>query len=104
MGSDLLDRLLSLDPANRITAQQALDHEYFRTEPLECLPLKLPKIEIDTHEYQVRNRIRLEQLRLNIRSTQLRPADPASVVRKKRHLPVQFETTTKQSEPPAHVN
>jgi serine/threonine protein kinase len=31
---DLLDKLLTLDPDKRITAEKALEHDYFRKEPL----------------------------------------------------------------------
>lgn len=35
---DLLDRLLVLDPARRLAAFEALDHDYFYTEPLPIKP------------------------------------------------------------------
>lgn len=35
---DFLDRLLTLDPMRRMTAFEALDHEYFWTEPLPADP------------------------------------------------------------------
>jgi len=40
---DLLDRLLTLDPTKRATAEEALDSDYFWTEPLPCQPEELPK-------------------------------------------------------------
>lgn len=33
-GFDLLSRMLEYDPTKRITAAQALEHEYFRAEPV----------------------------------------------------------------------
>ena len=33
-GFDLLSRMLEYDPTKRITAAQALEHEYFRNEPI----------------------------------------------------------------------
>lgn len=35
---DLLSRMLAYDPRSRITAQQALDHRYFHTEPAPTRP------------------------------------------------------------------
>ncbi len=35
---DLLTKLLSLDPLNRPTASEALDHEYFWSDPMPCKP------------------------------------------------------------------
>ena len=35
---DLLDKLLTLDPRERITASKALDHEYFWSDPLPADP------------------------------------------------------------------
>ncbi|XP_072959357.1 probable serine/threonine-protein kinase At1g54610 [Typha angustifolia] len=40
---ELIDVLLSIDPANRGTAASALKSEFFTMEPLACDPLSLPK-------------------------------------------------------------
>lgn len=34
----LLDQLLALNPTNRPTAQEALEHSFFSTEPVACKP------------------------------------------------------------------
>ena len=35
---DLICKMLTLDPENRLTASQALDHDYFWTNPMPCQP------------------------------------------------------------------
>ncbi|ETV96606.1 CMGC/CDK/CRK7 protein kinase, variant 2 [Aphanomyces invadans] len=53
---DLLAKMLTLDPAQRITALDALDHEYFWKTPT-CKPKDLPKFPVaSTHEYQSKKR------------------------------------------------
>ncbi|KAL8019377.1 putative protein kinase [Plasmopara halstedii] len=53
---DLLEKLLHLDPAKRITAAEAMDHDYFwRVQT--CKPRDLPKFCVSsTHEYQSKKR------------------------------------------------
>ncbi|TDL21991.1 Pkinase-domain-containing protein [Rickenella mellea] len=53
--ADLLDKLLTLDPRERITATQALDHAYFWTDPLPADPKSLPTYD-SSHEYDQRGR------------------------------------------------
>ncbi|KAI8983843.1 kinase-like domain-containing protein [Pilobolus umbonatus] len=53
MAADLLDKLLVLEPDRRLTALEALDHDYFYTTPLPADPQDLPKYEA-SHEYDRR--------------------------------------------------
>ncbi|VAH18785.1 unnamed protein product [Triticum turgidum subsp. durum] len=72
---DLLERMLTLDPSKRISANEALDSEYFWTDPLPCDPKSLPKYEA-SHEYQTKKR-----------RQQQRQADDAAAKRQKTHHP-----------------
>ncbi|KAF8636357.1 hypothetical protein AX16_011008 [Volvariella volvacea WC 439] len=51
--ADLLDKLLICNPRERITAAEALDHEYFWTDPLPADPKTLPSYE-PSHEFDKR--------------------------------------------------
>ncbi|CAO3635833.1 unnamed protein product [Cunninghamella blakesleeana] len=51
--ADLMDKFLTLDPNRRITALDALDHDYFYTKPLPADPGDLPKYEA-SHEFDRR--------------------------------------------------
>ncbi|KAJ7047941.1 Pkinase-domain-containing protein [Mycena alexandri] len=50
---DLMDRLLTCNPRQRITAAQALDHDYFWTDPMPADPKSLPMYEA-SHEFDKR--------------------------------------------------
>ncbi|KAL8161063.1 hypothetical protein V2J09_012552, partial [Rumex salicifolius] len=52
---ELLERMLTLDPAQRIAAKDALDAEYFWIDPLPCDPKSLPKYEA-SHEFQTKKK------------------------------------------------
>ncbi|GMN33783.1 hypothetical protein TIFTF001_004344 [Ficus carica] len=52
---DLLDHLLTLDPNQRWTAEQALDADYFWNDPVPCDPKSLPKYE-SSHEFQTKRK------------------------------------------------
>jgi serine/threonine protein kinase len=39
---DLLGKMLTLNPVNRITAAEALEHPFFVTDPLACDPSEIP--------------------------------------------------------------
>lgn len=61
VGLDLVKKLLCLNPANRITIEEALTHPFFTTEPLPCLQSEMPKIQQDLHEFKVRQQIDLKR-------------------------------------------
>ncbi|GAB2277131.1 Cyclin-dependent kinase C-2 [Dionaea muscipula] len=52
---ELLERMLTLDPVQRISAKDALDAEYFWADPLPCDPKSLPKYE-SSHEFQTKKK------------------------------------------------
>ncbi|GMI75740.1 cyclin-dependent kinase C;1 [Hibiscus trionum] len=52
---ELLEKMLTLDPSQRICAKDALDAEYFWTDPLPCDPKSLPKYE-SSHEFQTKKK------------------------------------------------
>uniref|UniRef100_A0A1J3FCY5 Cyclin-dependent kinase C-1 n=1 Tax=Noccaea caerulescens TaxID=107243 RepID=A0A1J3FCY5_NOCCA len=52
---ELLEKMLVLDPSQRITAKDALDAEYFWTDPLPCDPKSLPTYE-SSHEFQTKKK------------------------------------------------
>ena len=45
---DLLERMVVFDPLQRITADQAIDHQYFRNKPRPTEPSKLPSDQVDS--------------------------------------------------------
>ncbi|KAI3602859.1 cmgc cdk cdk9 protein kinase [Moniliophthora roreri] len=51
---DLLDKLLTCNPQERITAEEALNHDYFWTDPLPADPKSLPIYEA-SHEFDKRS-------------------------------------------------
>jgi len=50
---DLLKKMLTLDPEKRITASEALDHDYFWTDPMPCSPSQFPKYP-SMHEFEAK--------------------------------------------------
>ena len=56
-GLDLLEKLLEFNPEKRFSCIQALNHPYFKTEPLPCESKDMPKIEKECHEFNIRQEI-----------------------------------------------
>ena len=56
---DLLTKLLEINPLKRITADQALSHSFFYTDPLPLKPEEVPRYNISCHEWQTKKRKRL---------------------------------------------
>eukprot|EP01103_Thecamoeba_quadrilineata_P010514 TRINITY_DN2294_c0_g1_i1.p1 TRINITY_DN2294_c0_g1~~TRINITY_DN2294_c0_g1_i1.p1 ORF type:complete len:389 (-),score=47.76 TRINITY_DN2294_c0_g1_i1:61-1227(-) len=56
---DLVDDLLMLDPRRRISAEQALDHDFFFCDPLPCDKSSLPKYD-SSHEWLIKKK-RIQQ-------------------------------------------
>lgn len=52
---DLCDKLLTLDPARRLTAKAALQHDYFFNDPRKAKPEELGVFE-ESHEFQTKKR------------------------------------------------
>ena len=53
-GMDLIERCLTLNPAKRLSAYEALNHKYFSEPPHACEVSEIPKIEKECHEYNIR--------------------------------------------------
>jgi cyclin-dependent kinase 12/13 len=58
---DLVDALLTMDPTKRMSAKDALDHDYFWTDPMPCNPSELPAFKVESaHEFEAKNRRKAE--------------------------------------------
>ena len=53
--------MLTLNPDTRISTQEALDHDFFRLEPVACTSEGMPKIEKECHEYDIRKMIMMNR-------------------------------------------
>ena len=51
---NLLSRMLKLNPKERITVEEALNHEFFKENPKMCSNKEIKIIEKESHEFQVR--------------------------------------------------
>jgi cyclin-dependent kinase 12/13 len=87
---DLLDKMLVLDPSQRISAKDALDAEYFWTDPLPCDPKSLPSYE-SSHEFQTKKK-----------RQQQRQNEEAAKRQKLQHPQQHSRLPPIQSHPPLH--
>ncbi|KAK4054262.1 serine/threonine protein kinase, CMGC, CDC2/CDK sub [Microbotryomycetes sp. JL201] len=67
----LIEQLLELNPAKRLTAREALDHEWFWVDPLPCDPADLPK-HVPSKEYDRRKRANEEAAKDHMQRQQQR--------------------------------
>jgi CTD kinase subunit alpha len=58
---NLLEKMFSYNPDNRISAADALNSDYFKEEPLQSSPENLPCPEGDWHEYETKIRRKKEK-------------------------------------------
>lgn len=71
---DLVDALLTMDPAKRMSAKEALDHDFFWTDPMPCDPSELPSFKVDSaHEYEAKNRRKAKDQASQAKRHQQRP-------------------------------
>ncbi|CAJ0897991.1 6295_t:CDS:2 [Entrophospora sp. SA101] len=73
LAAELIDKLLVLDPEKRLSAYEALEHDYFWTSPLPAEPSDIPKYE-SSHEYNCRKaKDRRKQHRAHVKNDKDRP-------------------------------
>lgn len=109
---DLLDRMLEFNPTHRITAEQALSHEYFKSLPLPCLPEQLPKIAGEQHESQIKTNKQIQKKAVEDSRKNNVPISKQINEKKyqeeelsiKRQLPQQASHATTQMEPEKHIS
>ena len=60
---NLLSKMLELNPNKRISAKDALENQFFKEAhiPRMCNPEDLPKIDVDSHEFQSRQNKQKQQ-------------------------------------------
>lgn len=57
----LITDLLMLNPDRRPSAEHALEHPYFKSEPVACEPKDLPRVEKECHELEIRKQIQAKK-------------------------------------------
>ena len=64
LGFDLLQKMLTYDPSRRIKAHEALNHPWFREEPIGISPEQMPKFKaFNTVARENKRQKELERLR-----------------------------------------
>jgi len=74
---DLLESLLCFNPANRVSARKALDHEFFQVAPLPCQSGQIQKLNKEYHDYVMRYGETIDKRKINKERLEQdkRPAD-----------------------------
>jgi len=90
--SDLLCKLLHMDPTKRMSAGDALDHDWFWTDPMPCDPSCLPRYP-SSHEFVTKKR-RQE-------GKEMPGAQPGGQPDAKRHQPAHNNHSNSKGAPPA---
>ncbi|KAJ7241006.1 kinase-like domain-containing protein [Mycena haematopus] len=96
---DLLDRLLICNPRERITAAQALDHDYFWTDPMPADPKTLPQYEA-SHEFDKRGRHQQHHQQQQQQSQQQHAPPPPYMDSHRQYRPPPPSSIPQQQPPP----
>lgn len=83
---NLLSRMLSLNPADRPTASEALDHDYFWTDPVPCKASELPHYPA-MHEYEAKKTRQSERQPKRQKVTGYAPNVPVAPLRSQPYPP-----------------
>lgn len=74
LGFDLLKKMFELDPSKRIKVKEAMNHEYFLSSPKMIKQDEFPKVEIESHDYQVYKNYQLQK-HLNNQANHIKEID-----------------------------
>ena len=94
---DLLRKLLAMDPNNRLSADDALDHEYFWSDPVPATPDMLPKYP-PSHEFTTKKRRQKEAQQFQQQQQQ----QPASQQYSSQHAPPSQHNAFARNQPIVH--
>jgi cyclin-dependent kinase 12/13 len=83
---DLLAKMLALNPAQRPTASEALDHDYFWSDPLPCKATELPHYPA-MHEYEAKKTRQNERQPKRQKVTSYAPNVPVAPLRAQPYPP-----------------
>jgi len=102
LAQNLLRKLLCMDPTKRISAKEALDHDYFWTEPLPAKPHELPKYP-PSHEFTAKKK----RQQAHLAAAQQAQAQAAQLAQQQAthgYAQQQARMAAGHQRPPAHVH